>query len=597
MYRPRRNAALFLGAVLAPIALVLFIGFGPFGCKRGPLDRGGWEPTPEPFTPEPPSGHAVFDPWDASIPPPPVPGSRPFLLDPNARKPSEVVGDLRFYCPFPVRALAVSPDGKLLACSDGGRFVALFDTATGLEVGKLYTTESSGRGFGQLAFSPDSKRLYSDRYIWDIAAHRGLARLPYPEDWGLSGDGKTLATLEQVGVKWVGSGPVPTVYVARPVVRLRDTETWKVIDSFAAPANLSLALSPDGQHVAIGGNDGVVRVWDRTAKKELPPLTALAEKPPGEPAHIKPGVTRLFFSPDGTTLAGLRGGEGAPIDREIGLWKWPAGDLAHRLPLSESGLFTIAFTRDSHRIVLTSRGRSAVWDVSTGAVLGERLEKKGETGYGRAALTPDGRHLYTSGPDWRLQKVSIPDLHPVDLDPPVKPTELQFEMQKHFAPNEERVLPDGTVLRRGSPNESFGVLQLDVGGKRIRHFAEGDHVAFDVSNDGTLLATYGNNAGTGSPQVLTLKIWDIASGGLVESIRMESSRYSSRFRLSPDGKRVAMLAGGQVDLWDVASKDLVLTLSTDGYAIYELAFFREGRFLVGGHDKAPAVIWDLSEAK
>ena len=224
MYRPVRNAILFLFAVLAPLAGVLFLGFGSRGCHPWPSDRGHWEQSPDPFTPEPPSPHPVLDPWDASVPPPPSPGTKPRPIDPNARKPSQVIGDFRFYCPFQVQSLS-SPDGKLLACSPGRRFVVLFDMETGLEVGKLHAPHDYG--IGRLEFSPDSKRLHSGQCVWDVAARRGLAPPYSPKDWSLTADGKTLATLEQVGVKWIGSGPVPDVYVVRPVVRVRDTENWK----------------------------------------------------------------------------------------------------------------------------------------------------------------------------------------------------------------------------------------------------------------------------------------------------------------------------------------------------------------------------------
>jgi WD40 repeat protein len=174
---------------------------------------------------------------------------------------------------------------------------------------------------------------------------------------------------------------------------------------------------------------------------------------------------------------------------------------------------------------------------------------------------------------------------------------LPFETQEIIDPKQDRVLPNGSVLRAGGYSQ-YGVLHLSAKGKPLRHFAEGDSGMFDVSDDGRFLATYGKKAGTGNPQSLSLRFWDIASGALVTSLPLETRFYLSRFRFSPDGRRLATLhAGGLVRIWDIARKETILSLAADGHAVYDLRFSRDGRFLVGGHGNAPAVIWDMSEAK
>jgi WD40 repeat protein len=307
----------------------------------------------------------------------------------------------------------------------------LLDATTGKEVGRLHGHHDA---IHRLVLSPDSKTLYSSTdgqrgylgqlVVWDVAARRGLLVLG-ASDWSLTVDGNKLVTLESVSVPWVGpaGGLVPRVDVSRPVVRFRDTRTWKETEAFAAPVQqpewrtVSLAVSPDGRYVALGGSDAVVRVWDRQERKELPPLTDLTHKPAGEPAHYLPAVTRLVFSPDGKALAGASGGtllvQGT---RHVALWEWPGGKLAHRLTLDSYDLTTLAFAPDGHHLLTIGR-RPTVWDVSTGAVHTPAVQPKGSPSFSAAAFAPDGRRLYVPGKEGRLELVSFPDLTPVPLAP------------------------------------------------------------------------------------------------------------------------------------------------------------------------------------
>ena len=76
----------------------------------------------------------------------------------------------------------------------------------------------------------------------------------------------------------------------------------------AAAADLCLAFSPDGRHLASAGFDFVVRVWEATTGKEVQAL-----KDHDWPIH---GVA---FSPDGRHLASCS------ADSTVRVWDWTTG--------------------------------------------------------------------------------------------------------------------------------------------------------------------------------------------------------------------------------------------------------------------------------
>lgn len=601
------RATLFLGSILVPIGFVMgFVLFAPPGCTRsaGPAG-GGWEPLPPPFTPEPPNPRPISIPWDASIP---LPESRNRNFDlPNlaVQKPVRIVGSQRFHCPFFMGAIALSPDGKRLACGANLSAVRLFDPTTGEQVGRLHGPDGP---INRLAFSPDSKRLYGSSgnlrlCVWDVDDQRGIAQVA-ATNWGLTADGSTLMTAEPVGVRWVGEGPVPLLRLDRPVIRFRDTRTWQETEAVAATGmGPAVAISPDGRHLALGGEGGTVRVWDRGKREELPALAELSRKPPDAPAHFHPGVTRLLFSPDGKALVGVSNGVStAKGTRYLAVWNWPTGELAHRLAVGEADLSTLAFSPDSRRL-LTIGDRVIGWDVATGKACGE--SPRGETAFTAAAFTPDGNQLFVSTGRHRVHRVGFPT--PTPIEPAPGPTELPFALRQSVPQADQDLrgwlLPDGTTIRQGRvgvSGESFGILHLDAQGKLVRYYLKNCAVGCDVSPDGKRLVTHGHRASPGDDWDLPLQLWDLATGAELVAIPVSLPKSLLAVRFSPDGKQLALLyQGGLVRIWSLAESRPILALDPNGFVVSDVAFSKDGRFLVGlsGVAEAPAVVWEVPSGK
>ncbi|HSR33492.1 MAG TPA: WD40 repeat domain-containing protein, partial [Anaerolineae bacterium] len=194
-----------------------------------------------------------------------------------------------------IRAVAFSPDGKLLASAGVDGQARLWDVESGESIMALQV-HPDGIGVTRLAFSPDGRRLAaaSDAHpvegnpeggqplvkVWDLASGQELytvTGLPN-RSWALtfSPDGSRLV------VPFEGKA-----------VNLYDAASGEESLSLAVPGGkvLAAAFSPDGALLAMGG-DMLPTLWDPATGRKLVTL----------PGHTS-AVNGLAFSPDGARLA------------------------------------------------------------------------------------------------------------------------------------------------------------------------------------------------------------------------------------------------------------------------------------------------------
>jgi WD40 repeat protein/tRNA A-37 threonylcarbamoyl transferase component Bud32 len=180
--------------------------------------------------------------------------------------------------------LQFSPDGRTLAAGGEGGLVKLWEVATGKEGAPLKGHTGTVRC---VAFSPDGKSLASggeDRTVRLHPLGKGDARkFTMPQGVNtvaFAPDGKSLAA--------VGDGP-------EAAVRLWDLDReWKTTWRGHAGHIHGLAFSPAAPLLATCGEDGTVRLWDRTAAADRG--RTMGPGPFGGP------VRAVAFTPDGRYL-------------------------------------------------------------------------------------------------------------------------------------------------------------------------------------------------------------------------------------------------------------------------------------------------------
>jgi WD40 repeat protein len=156
---------------------------------------------------------------------------------------------------------------------------------------------------------------------------------------------------------------------------------------------LTVAFSPDGKHLASGGFDGSVKVWD-TVTFGQQPLQEYQE-------HDRP-VASVAFSPDSRTIAS------GSWDATIRLWDSSQAHKTAVLAKHHGAITQVAFSADGRWLASGSEdGLIMLWDVPS-TIAGRTLEPdamlRGHLGAVRTvAFDPTGEQLLSGGDDKTLR--------------------------------------------------------------------------------------------------------------------------------------------------------------------------------------------------
>ncbi len=301
-----------------------------------------------------------------------------------------------------------------------------------------------------------------------------------------------------------GIGDRPTKDLSKWLLSVMDGE--KILHP--GPVH-SVAFSPDGQTLAVGGEGWAVHVWDLGKQEEAGLLLT------------KGTVYGIAYSPNGQTIAS----EG---HEEINFWGAATGDKI-TVEGSEAGRF-VAYSPDGKLLVTGGKKIIRLLDAATGKEL-KTLTAKNYV-Y-EAVFSPAGQILATRGD----KNVDIWDVGTGKLKKTLGTTNVDCV----------DISPDGKTIAIGFRSGEVGQWDTTTWKGRGATGIKGKLALLSVaySPDGKFLVT-----GDGSGEV---KLWEAATGKLIKTYAHSDAVQSVTF--SPDGQKLASGSmDGTVMMWDVAEE-------------------------------------------
>jgi WD40 repeat protein len=337
-------------------------------------------------------------------------------------------------------------------------------------------------------------------------------------------------------------------------VALVDVATQTLLQKLPAPNYLfSVKISPDGKYVAAGGMGFFYRIW-RVADGAM-----IADVHPG-------GEPFLTFSPDGAQLL-------VSVNETVSAYAFPSltpqwtASIGERAEYAPDGSFIAG-------------GPGVLVDPATGTQIGTVGGQTPGTGGTAVAVSSTGLVAITAGIDGAIEVWRVADKTKVATIP--NSTDIE----------ELAFSPDGTRLAGSTLLGSAAFVWSVPDGAQVAHYAIGGGVYPDISfsSTGALLTT------TSQPVVRLIDITDPAPDG--KDIWRYSWGHTSLVEVvdvSPDGKLVATATrtDPDVDVWDLATSELVTTLSHAGNP-QDLVFSRDSQrlYVAAGTD---VVEWRVSD--
>ena len=493
-----------------------------------------------------------------------------------------------------VEDMAVSPDGqRIVTCGEDG--IKLWELATGRQM--LSITEPVTK-VSAVAISPDGTLIASGGYggavnLWNARTGNNIRSLVGHSDQveriAFSPDGTRLATasFDKTARVWDSLTGSPVLTLTGHTGKLR-----------------SVAWSPDGTQLATGALDSSVRIWQastgqliRTVPVSVSTYT-VAFDPMGTLIAAAGGQTTIWDARTGNFLNVLRGHEDyvedlafrmdpdwpanrqlltASADKSGAMWYGPEksiGTLQFRLAGHRGGVRNAAFTRDPSQAVTSSAdGTVRVWDITAGQAW--RILRGRPLSALSVSFSPDGTSIATAGEDGTA---TIWDINS-------STTTLTFTGHTTSV-QAIAYSPDGKMIATASKDGTAKLWSANSGALINTLAGHTDWVTgVAFSRDGARIVTASKDA--------TARVWDAKTGRNL-LVLTGHTKWVNNADFSSDGTRIITASDDRTArVWDANEGTVLSTLKGHSNAVTWGHFAPDGRRILTASDgDRTARIWD-----
>jgi WD40 repeat protein len=522
------------------------------------------------------------------------------------------MGTVRLRTGNHVNSMAWTPDGRFFATAGEGRFVQVWDPASGKEVYRVPTLASrvccvtfspdgkwlavtgehseinlwdatlfgdqakprqlTGHGSGSgLVFAPDSKTLYSCGYdgfirAWDVATGRELRRFgPGKEQWSaciaLDHEGKLLVSRE-LGLDG-DKNQMVTASLWNAATGERIRPLGKPERARSSSPSYSAVFARDGQTV-VAASDDVVKIWNAANGAEI--------------AALKIRTAGAAFAPDGKSLYGVDNGQ-------IRQWAVPSGRLLRSFAKEGLGDSNPVALSPDGKTIATGRPIVALWDVETGA---PRHAWPGhDTTIWSLFFLNGGKELLSGGFDspayrWDLEGRLLGQWKP--------PGRNCYWPTAALSPDGKTLAIQGNQLQAllvdpftGAPRQSFANHQ----DKKWRQTPYSS-IQFGFSPDSRRVVSSGSGVDR------HVRMWEADTAKEIWNVTTDPTKTPVQgFALAPDGKTMFVTTDGPVKVYEVGQAAVQRQIGDAKSEIRNLCLSRDGRRLAGVESKN-IFIWDAA---